>query len=454
MKMIYVGAAASLLTLATLLYGCGGGGGGSSSNSGGSGSSVTLPQQIEGTLIVDVNGDGRNDILMGTQASGFSSDLLLINNADGSFTLNSSAFPAHYKGVNGSTIVFATGDFNNDGKVDVVAITVDSTPATFYGSSQIQLYFGNGDGTFTDASSNISHGLWPDATLNTVAAPAQIRVADLDGDGFPDFVVIPGGSANTATQAFIYLNDGTGHFAPASIAITTGTQTTTVSGIPNDMDVLIGDLDGDGRVDLLATDAGQPIIAYINQSTPGHLSFTAKISQPSQNLIQGALVDLNGDGVLHYVGTSGYSGSTAVTVPVQVFINDGTGNFHEDETILSTGQPGVIDTNGVYAGDLTHSGKDSVFIADTGYDQNPYPGEQSWYLKNDGAGHLADATAANFGTTPAYTHGASLGDLHGNGFIDVFMNNSTQTNLGFSQVPRFWRNDGKGNFTSYTPVIK
>jgi hypothetical protein len=144
-------------------------------------------------------------------------------------------------------------------------------------------------------------------------------------------------------------------------------------------------------------------------------------------------------------------------VPVQVFLNDGTGNFHEDESVLSSGQPGVVDTNGVYAGDLTHSGKDSVFIADTGFDQNPYPGEQSWYLKNDGAGHLADATASNFGTSPAYTHGAALGDLNGDGYIDVFMNNSSQTSTCCTfdnQVPRFWKNDGKGNFTSFTPIIK
>jgi hypothetical protein len=442
--------AASVVAFAGLLFGCGG-----DSGSGGSKNSKTLPQLITGSLIVDVNGDGRKDVLIGNQDHVYNSDILLINNADGSFTLNTSALPPHYKGVNGSTISFAAGDFNNDGKVDIVAITVDATQATYYGSSQIQLYFGNGDGTFTDASSNISHGLWPDATLNSVAAPFSIRVADLDGDGFPDFIVVPGGSANTATQAFIFLNDGTGHFAPAPISITTGAETTTVSGLPNDMDVLIGDLNGDGRVDLLATDAGQPIVAYINQSTPGHLMFTAKISQPAQNLIQGALVDLNGDGVLDYVGTSGYSGSASATVPVQAFINDGTGNFREDETVFSSGQPSVIDTNGVYAGDLTHSGRDSIFIADTGYDQNPYPGERSWYLKNDGAGHLADATAANFGTSPAYTHGAALGDLNGDGYIDVFMNNSAQSCCTFDgQVPRFWNNDGKGNFTSYTPTIQ
>jgi hypothetical protein len=142
-------------------------------------------------------------------------------------------------------------------------------------------------------------------------------------------------------------------------------------------------------------------------------------------------------------------------VPVQVFINDGTGTFQENETVFSNGQPGVIDTNGVYAADLTHSGRDSVFIADTGYDKNPYPGERSWYLKNDGAGHLADATSANFGTSPAYTHGAALGDLNGDGYIDVFMNNSAQTCCSFdSEVPRFWKNDGKGNFTSYSPSIK
>jgi len=432
----------------------GGGGGGSSGSSSGSGNSVTLPQLITASLIVDVNGDGRNDILIGNGDNVNSSDLLLINNADGSLTAKANAFPPHFKGAYGTTVAFATGDFNKDGKTDVLAVTVDTTPGNYYGSSRIQLYLGNGDGTFTDASSNISHGLWPDATINSVAWPVWLRVADLDGDGFPDFIAVPAGGANPATPAFIYLNDGTGHFSPAQISITSGTQTSTSTALPNVANALIGDLDGDGRLDVMVTGSGQPIIAYLNRSTPGHLNFIAKASPSNGALAQSVLVNLNGDHVLHLIGTAGYSGSQTTTVPLYAYVNDGTGVFHEDETVFSTGQPGVVESRQLLAGDLTSSGRDSVFVADHGWDQSPFPGERSWYLKNDGAGHLADATASNFGTIPAYTHGAALGDLHGNGYIDVFMNNDTSTGLAASsQVPRFWKNDGKGNFTSYMPVI-
>ena len=116
---------------------------------------VPIAEVLTASAIVDVNGDGKNDVFI-AQSDIAASDVVLLNDGNGSvFTARS--LPPRYQGISGQTVVFEPGDFNEDGKVDLLVVTVHHS----YTSAQIQLFLGQGNGTFVDASANITAGLWP-----------------------------------------------------------------------------------------------------------------------------------------------------------------------------------------------------------------------------------------------------------------------------------------------------
>lgn len=417
---------------------CGGGGGGASAggSSGGS-NSPGLPPLIIATAIVDVNGDGKNDFIISTGQStdGWVAPRIYVNDGNGSsFTLTTSAIPAQYHGSNAYAVAIEPADFNADGKIDLLMSVVDIS----YQSSQVQLYLGNGDGTFVDATSRITS---PTATGGNID---RLRVADFDGNGALDFVTAsPGGLGGK-----LYRNDGAGNFAPAAINITVGGTATAQSSFGlSTNDFWAGDINSDGKPDLLSPGTG---VSFINTSTPGVLSFT-QVSSGVSGIWLGALLDINGDGKLDVVGSQSYSGTTS-TVPVVAYQGDGTGAFTQNNALLST-QPTLINGCQFLAADLNADNKQDLLIIDTGYDASPFPGSQNWLLLNNGAGALIDKTSANMDILAGYTHQAAIGDLNGDGSPDIVLNNSYQSLMSAALEPRFWLNNGSGVFTSYSPTF-
>src|SRR5205807_2406115 len=86
----------------------------------------------------DFNGDGKPDLVTGNAGDlnlGAGGSLgILLGNGDGSFR------PVANLPVASNPIAVAVGDFNKDGKLDVVA-------ANLFGSS-VSVFLGNGDGSF------------------------------------------------------------------------------------------------------------------------------------------------------------------------------------------------------------------------------------------------------------------------------------------------------------------
>src|SRR5882672_3002250 len=79
---------------------CSGSGGGR----GGGGNRDPLPILITASAIVDVNADGRKDMIIGSQGGGFASPIVLFNNGDGSFRKSTTVIPAQYLGVDGAAV--------------------------------------------------------------------------------------------------------------------------------------------------------------------------------------------------------------------------------------------------------------------------------------------------------------------------------------------------------------
>lgn len=444
-----------------LITSCGGGGG-----SGGSPATSGLPALITSSLILDANNDGHNDIVIGAQDSSLGSDILLTNSGDGK-TYTRSLLPQHYNGTNGATVAMTSADVNGDGNADILAVTVNTSSTSFYADSKLELYLADGNGHFSDASSNISS--------NTMSSwPEWIRTGDFDKDGNIDFVLTS--TTVGSISGKFYLNDGAGNFAPAtSISLTdsltsaTSSQLTWASdGEVNSsasfgsfpMDLLVGDLDKDGDDDLFApSDSAGAMAAFINVSTPGNLAFNIKYTVNSGNpyagnspdpFKNGALLDINYDGCPDIVGSLAISGSTA-TVPVHAYINDCTGVFTQNDAIFASGLPGVVHARQWLTADLNADGNDDLLVADHGYDSGSYPGHSNLLMFNNGTSQLSDVTATNLSSANAYTHGASIGDLNGDLSPDIFLNNAS--GIGTDTEANLWFNNGTGTFASQVITI-
>ena len=82
----------------------------------------------------------------------------------------------------------AIADFNRDGKPDLVVANANSP------GGSIDVYLGNGDGTFGNAI----------VIVASAKTPISVRTADLNGDGLSDFVVANNDTSNPAVS--VYLN--------------------------------------------------------------------------------------------------------------------------------------------------------------------------------------------------------------------------------------------------------
>jgi hypothetical protein len=123
------------------------------------------------------------------------------------------------------------GDFNHDGKLDVV---VSNFGEAGFGPATISVFLGNGDGTFQPPTN---------LPLPASADPWEVEVADLNGDGNLDIV----SSNNNETYLSIYLGNGDGTFQ----------QPTTVFCAFAPENMVIMDFNGDGIPDIAFMSFGE-----------------------------------------------------------------------------------------------------------------------------------------------------------------------------------------------------
>jgi hypothetical protein len=169
----------------------------------------------------DFNGDGNVDAISFSSYNGTLT--LFLGNGTGGFSAPSASTISALS--NCSCTFSAVADFNGDGKLDIAVNTGQS----------ILALLNNGSGTFVAA-----HPL----TTAIFSSFGALAVGDFNGDGKPDLAVsLP--VQGTSVAVGIATGDGAGNFA-----LTAGYRL--AAGFYSPSALAVGDLNGDGRIDLVA----------------------------------------------------------------------------------------------------------------------------------------------------------------------------------------------------------
>ena len=299
----------------------------------------------------------------------------------------------------------AVRDVNGDGIPDLVVANECGTGSCTTGV--VEVFLGEGDGTFKSPVSFGSGGLGPSAVV----------IADVNGDGKFDLVVTNECADSSCTNGAVsvLLGNGNGSFNTAVSYNSGGLRASSVA---------VGDLNGDGKLDLavangcdLSDECASGGVGILLGDGKGNFSLSGVYGSGGQFASSVALGDLNRDGKLDLVVASGCSSNANCTVgTVGVLLNEGNGTFRAAVT-YNTGEQ---QADSVALTDVNRDGNLDLIVGNECSNQNCTTGTVSVLL---GKGNGTFQTAVNYGSGGTGAVSVTTADLKGDRKSDLVVTN-------------------------------
>ncbi|MEM7202535.1 MAG: VCBS repeat-containing protein [Planctomycetota bacterium] len=358
------------------------------------------PDAANAAALVDVDADGDLDVVLGDVRG----DQLLLNNGAGLFA---AASTTHFPVGGPQTVAVTAADLDADGDVDLLfgdLVTPD------------RLYFNEGAGRFADATAS--------RLSRRVDATSALAVGDVNGDGAIDLV-----EANQRGRNRLLTGRGDGRFDDA-------TETRLPDDIDQTLSLALGDVDGDGDLDLITGNAGQNRL-LVNDGSGRFVDRPASLPGAAATTAALALFDADADGDVDLL-----VGNLAQTN--RLLLNDGFGTFR-DGTASPLPSDGFY-TNDLAVGDLNGDGAPDLVFGNG----SPSRALQNALYLNDGAGGFVDVSASHLPADASLTSAVVLGDIDGDGDLDLVCANSSSPIVPTPRRNRLYVNDGAGVFAEVT----
>lgn len=387
--------------------------------------------------LADVDADGDLDIIEAT-ANGVNNRIWL-NDGNGSFTDSGQLLSS------GLTRAVITGDVDGDGDLDIIE-GIDTNVL----ETGNRIWLNDGSGVFADSGQVMGNH-----------ATKSLLLVDVDGDGDRD--IVEGVDGILGRTGRVWINGGDSSGSNTGLFTDSGQQL----GNEATASLAAGDVDGDGDVDIVEAVEGKANRIYLNslRNVNDELYRASSRILGNSNTTAIALGDIDGDGDLDIVEAIVGAGN-------RIWINDGQGEYRDSGQSL-----GVMDTFAIVLADVDGDGDRDIIDGNTNganelwlndgqgrfTESMQLPGNAATYSMvagdldgdgdidlvegnesadnlvwlNDGQGGFVDSQQA---LGNSITRALALADIDDDGDLDVIEGIDGEGN-------RVWLNNGQGVFT-------